>query len=148
MSTFIGKIEAKLDSKGRVFVPSSFRRLLPQEQRNSVVLRLSPDGRYIVLYPEEVWNDRVNDLKNRLNRWNADDEMLLMQFVADAEWVDLDSQGRMLISKRHIAQLGIGNEVVFVGMVDRIAVWSKEAYEAEMAQRASLNDLLNAKFAE
>ena len=47
-----------------------------------------------------------------------------------AEWLDIDSQGRILISKRHLQTIAIeSNEVLFVGMSDRFAVWSKARYE-------------------
>jgi MraZ protein len=53
-----------------------------------------------------------------------------MQFVSDAEWLDIDAQGRVLISKKNLQAIGVENaEVLFVGMIDRFAVWSKSRYE-------------------
>jgi len=44
--------------------------------------------------------------------------------------LDIDSQGRILISKKNLQAIGVDNsEVLFVGLVDRIAVWSKSRYE-------------------
>lgn len=132
MSTFIGNFEVKLDAKGRVFVPSQYRKLLPEAERNRLVMRLDPSNACLILYPESVWNRKVADFKEKLDEWNPADQLLLMQFVSDAEWIDVDSQGRVLIPRRLLGTLGMDNdnEVLFVGMLDRIAVWNKAGYQS------------------
>lgn len=131
MSTFIGKYDAKADAKGRIFIPSAYRKLLPEGKKDRLVMRKDADKDCLVIYPETVWTKKVEDLKAALDEWNADDQLLLMQFVSDAEWLDIDSQGRVLISKKYLQQIGIENsEVLFVGMIDRFAVWGKQMYES------------------
>ena len=130
MSFFIGNCEAKTDAKGRVFLPSVYRRLLPDGERGRVVMRMDPENECLVLYPEGVWNRMVEELQGRLDEWDAEDRLLLMQFVSDAEWMDIDSQGRILIQKRFLSAIGAGQTLLFVGMIDRIAVWGKERYES------------------
>ena len=131
MLNFIGKYDAKLDVKGRVFVPSSYRKLLSDKDKECLVLRRDPDNKYLVLYPVSVWEDVVNQLKSSLDEWDSEDKMLLMQFVSDAEWLEIDSQGRVLISKKYLQLIGIENsEVLFVGMMDRFAVWGKSKFES------------------
>ena len=136
MSTFIGKYEAKADVKGRIFIPSAYRKLLPDGEREKVVMRRDAENECIILYPEHVWNAKVEQLKATLDEWNPADQMLLMQFVADAEWLDIDSQGRVLIAKRHLQSISVENsELLFVGMIDRFAVWGKNRYEqSKMSQ--------------
>lgn len=142
MKTFLGKIEAKIDVKGRVFVPSVFRKVFSEEDRERVVVRMEADEKYLVVYPESVWNKQVLDLQSKLNEWDPEDQMLLMQFVGDAEMLDFDTQGRVLLSKRLQTRLGGGSELVFVGMVDRIALWSKSVYEEQFAVKAKLSERL------
>lgn len=136
MSTFIGKYEAKADVKGRIFIPSAYRKLLPDGEREKVVMRKDAENECMILYPEHVWNAKVEQLKATLDEWNPADQMLLMQFVADAEWLDIDSQGRVLIAKRHLQSISVENsELLFVGMIDRFAVWGKNRYEqSKMSQ--------------
>jgi MraZ protein len=136
MSTFIGKYEAKADVKGRIFIPSAYRKLLPDREREKVVMRRDAENECMILYPEHVWNAKVEQLKATLDEWNPADQMLLMQFVADAEWLDIDSQGRVLIAKRHLQSISVENsELLFVGMIDRFAVWGKNRYEqSKMSQ--------------
>ena len=137
MATFIGNIDAKADVKGRIFIPASYRKQLPEGERERLVMRMDPNNACLILYPEGVWNRKVSDFKEKLDEWNSDDQMLLMQFVSDAEWLDIDSQGRVLISKRYLQQIGASLDVLFVGMLDRIALWDKAAYERS---RLSSND--------
>jgi MraZ protein len=131
MSTFIGKYEAKADVKGRIFIPAVYRKLLPDGERETLVMHKDAENDCIILYPEHIWNAKVDQLKSKLDEWNSEDQMLLMQFVSDAEWLDIDSQGRVLISKKHLQSILVENsEVLFVGMIDRFAVWSKSRYES------------------
>jgi MraZ protein len=130
MATFIGKYEAKADIKGRIFIPSAYRKLLPDGERERVVMRKDAENDCMLLFPESVWNAKVEDFKSKLDEWNPTDQLLLMQYVSDAEWLDIDSQGRVLISKKNLQLIGIENqEVLFVGLINHFAVWSKNRYE-------------------
>lgn len=143
MSTFIGKYEAKADVKGRIFIPSGYRKLLPDKEKERVVMRKDADNDCMILFPEHVWNKKVDDLKSKLDEWNSVDQLILMQFVSDAEWLDLDSQGRILLSKKNLQVIGVENaEVLFVGLVDRIAIWSKVRYEQSKLSSSDFAALL------
>lgn len=146
MSTFIGKYEAKVDAKGRIFVPAVYRKLLGDIEKDRIVMRKEEENNCLIFYPEAVWNQKIEYLKSKLDEWNATDELLLMQFVADAEWLDIDTQGRILVSKKNLQTLGIENgEVVFVGMIDRFALWSKARYEKARLSSDEFTNLLKEK---
>ncbi len=142
MKTFLGKIEAKIDVKGRVFVPSVFRKVFSEEDRERIVVRMEAEEKYLVVYPESVWNKQVVELQSKLNEWDPEDQMLLMQFVGDAEMLDFDAQGRVLLPKRLQTRLGGDSELVFVGMVDKIALWGKSKYDEQFAVKAKLSERL------
>ena len=142
MKTFLGKIDAKLDAKGRVFVPSVFRKVLSEEERERIVVRMEADEKYLLVYPESVWNRQVVELQSKLNEWDPEDQMLLMQFVGDAEVLEFDAQGRVLLPKRLQVRMGLESEIVFVGMVDKIAMWNKSVYEEQFAVKSKLSDRL------
>lgn len=143
MSNFIGKYEAKSDVKGRIFIPSVYRKLLPDGDRERLVLRRDTVNDCIILYPVSVWNEKVEAFKSKLDEWNPVDQMLLMQFVSEAEWLDIDSQGRVLINKKHLQLLSIDNgEVLFIGMIDRFALWSKAGFDKASLNTQDFADLL------
>ena len=126
---FLGNSEAKTDAKGRVFLPSTFRKQLQTATEECLIMRKDTYQSCLVLYPESVWNEQMNELRNRLNRWNAKHQMLFRQFVADVEIVSLDSNGRFLIPKRYLKLANIEQDVRFIGMDDTIEIWAKEALE-------------------
>jgi MraZ protein len=51
--------------------------------------------------------------------------MVMRRFVADAEIIELDSNGRILLNKRKKDYAGIKQEVRFLAVDDRIEIWDK-----------------------
>lgn len=139
---FIGDFPAKTDAKGRVFLPAALRKVLEAEGEEKLVLRNDIFQHCLVLYPESVWNAQLDDLKSRLNGWNGKHQMMLRQFVMDAEPIELDSNGRFLISKRKLQYASIENDVRFLAVDDRIEVWSKSVLEGMMEENDNLGDSL------
>ena len=123
---FLGNIEARTDVKGRVFLPSAFRRQLQSATESCFIMRKDTYQNCLVLYPGNVWNEQMNELRARLNRWNAKHQMLFRQFVADVEIVTLDGNGRFLIPKRYLKLANIDQEVRFIGMDDTIEIWATD----------------------
>ena len=145
MSTFIGNIEGKRDDKGRIFVPAVYRRILAENGSKRIVMRRDTDNACLVFYPEEVWNEKVAALREALNEWDPEDQMLLMQFMSDAEFTDIDGQGHILLSKRVLEMVGVEQEVLFVGMLDRFALWSPSQFEARKLEQKELASRIRAK---
>ena len=126
---FIGNIEAKTDNKGRVFLPACFRRTLQNEGCDKIMLRKDVYQDCLVLYPMSNWNEQLDALRSRLDKWNAKHQMIFRQFVSDVEIITLDANGRFLIPKRYLKLANIEQEVRFIGMDDTIEIWSKETVE-------------------
>ncbi len=122
---FLGNTEAKTDAKGRVFLPAAFRKVLQASGEESLVLCKDLHQPCLVLYPESVWNEQMDALRNRLSRWNATHQQLFRQFVSDVELVRLDGNGRFLIPKRYMAMAQISQSIRFLGMGDTIEIWSE-----------------------
>lgn len=146
MPTFIGKYEAKTDSKGRIFIPSSYRKLLFGEERERIVIRKDTDNDCIIFYPEHIWNKKLEELQANLDEWDPEDQMLLLRFTEDAEWLDIDSQGRVLLSRKNQQAINLNdNEVLFIGAIDRFALWSKTHYEKIKLSQEYLAEKLKEK---
>ena len=134
---FLGNIEAKTDAKGRVFLPATFRKVLQASGSEALVLRKDIFQNCLVLYPESVWNEQMDMLRGKLNRYNEQHQRIFRQFVLDVENVTLDGNGRFLISKRHLAMAGIQQDVKFIGMGDTIEIWaSGRVEESQMSSEA------------
>ena len=93
---FIGDYSAKADAKGRVFLPAPFRRVLEADKEMRLVLRTDLFQKCLVLYPEGLWNEMLDMLRARLNRWDGRHQHLLRLFLEDAEIVELDKNGNRI----------------------------------------------------
>ncbi|NDW12443.1 transcriptional regulator MraZ [Bacteroides sp. 214] len=129
MIRFLGNIEAKTDEKGRVFIPSQFRKQLQAASEETLVLRKDVFQNCLTLYPESVWNEDLNELSSRLSKWDPTHQQIFRQFVSDVEIITPDSNGRILIPKRYLQMAEIQNNVRFIGMNNRIEIWAKEKTE-------------------
>lgn len=129
---FLGNIEAKADAKGRVFLPSVFRKELATGGDECLVMRKDIHQRCLVLYPEHVWNELTDGLNARLNYWNGLHRQLYRQLMTDVELLTLDGNGRFLIPKRYLQMAGIQQSVKFTGNGDTIEIWASEKAEAAM----------------
>lgn len=139
---FIGNIEARTDAKGRVFLPAVFRKELQASGEDSLVLRKDVFQSCLVLYPASVWNEQMDVLRSRLNRWNATHQQIFRQFVSDAEVMSIDANGRILFPRRYLAMAGITQSVRFIGMGDTIEIWSSEALQTPFMDSAEFGAAL------
>ncbi|MBQ6548587.1 MAG: division/cell wall cluster transcriptional repressor MraZ [Prevotella sp.] len=126
---FLGNIEAKTDTKGRAFLPAVFRKVLQASGEENLVLRRDVFQKCLVLYPESVWNARLDLLKQQLRPWKQSHQQMFRQFVSEAEVVTLDGNGRFLISKRLQKIAEIDQDIQFIGMDDTIEIWSPRNLE-------------------
>lgn len=128
---FLGNIEAKTDTKGRVFLPVAFRKVLTGIGETNIVMRKDVFQKCLVLYPENVWNSQMDSLREKLNRWDKNEQTLFRQFVSQAEIITLDASGRFLIPKKYIQMASIDQTVKFIGMGDTIEIWAAENEEEQ-----------------
>ncbi len=140
---FIGNIEAKVDAKGRVFLPAVFRKELTGESTPTLMLRKDLFQDCLVLYPENIWNEQTNALRSRLNRWVKEEQQFFREYVSAVVRVPLDSNGRLLIPKRFLSMAGIDQSVRFIGMDDCIEIWSEENTEQPFVEPEELASQLS-----
>lgn len=120
---FMGEYNHTIDTKGRVIVPAKFREELGEE----FVLTLGLDG-CLFVYSNEEWENFVNKLRELPG--NKEARQLQRYFMAGAITCEVDKQGRILIPSKLREKAELQKDVVFVGVVGKIEVWSKERWEA------------------
>jgi MraZ protein len=121
-----------MDEKGRVMVPLPFREVLVNTYRcGRLYIATAPFDPCLDIYPLKEWEEFEKKVRSyptadrRARRYQR-------KVVASAMEVELDRQGRVLIPQAHREELGLKGEVVLVGQVNKIELWSKEAWVAEM----------------
>lgn len=106
------------------------------------MLRKDVFQRCLVLYPEAVWNEMMDSMRRRLNRWNPHEQQVFRQLVSDAESVTLDGNGRFLLTRRAKDFAGIDSQVTFIGMGDTIEIWAKESTEQPFMEQEEFGKAL------
>lgn len=132
MLQFLGSTEAKLDVKGRIFVPASFRKILYAADQTNLVLRKDIFQNCLTLYPLIVWEGEVAKLRSRLTRWGKVQQQVFRQFVMDAERLEIDTSGRILIPKRYLDMVGFEFDAQILGVDNTIEIWPKGELEATL----------------
>ena len=133
---FLGNIEATIDATGRAFLPAVFRKVLQTSGEENLVLRKDVFEDCLVLYPESVWNEQMDLVRSRLNRYNQQHQQIFRQFVSQVELLTLDGNGRFLIPKRYLQLADIQQSIKFTGNGDTIEIWAAEKVEASMMSAA------------
>ena len=126
MDVFTGTINAKMDAKGRVFVPASFRKILQSSGEVRFMLRKDVYKDCLILCLVSTWKEKLADLRKRLDEWDEEEQALFRTISASVEPVELDSTGRLLIPRKYMLKLNISNSVCFVGMDNMIEIWSSD----------------------
>lgn len=124
---FTGNSDAKADSKGRVFLPAGFRKVLSSEEEGGLILRPDVFQKCLVLYPQSVWDKMVDDINAHTTPFDGKGRANLRRFLAASESVSLDGDGRILIPKRYLEYADIVSEVRFIGMDNTIEIWNRQA---------------------
>ncbi len=130
MATFIGDYKCKIDAKGRILLPSSFRKLLVGDSENRCVLRKSLYESCIDLFPAEAWEQQVDLVYEKASRlMNRKKAGFLREFFRGTAELSIDNNGRILISKKFFSDVDLGKEVILAGQRDKIEIWNAAAYE-------------------
>ena len=124
-----GNIEAKIDTKGRAFLPSVFRKVLQASGEETLYLSKDIFQPCLVLYPESVWIQQLDIVRSNLSRWNRQHQLIYRQFVTDVEKLTLDGNGRFLIPKRYLKKASIDQSIKFLGLGDTIEIWRLDEEE-------------------
>ena len=126
MSGLLGRHEFQIDAKGRVSLPSAFRRSVSADPL--VLLQWQPT--HLELFPCETWMGiQQNLLAHR--RAKKDGGAYLRRITASAVEVEPDAHGRIRIPGWLREQAGLGDSVLFIGALDRIELWHPPRFEEQ-----------------
>ena len=141
---FLGNIEAKTDSKGRVFLPSTFRKVLQASGEEMLVMRKDIHQDCLVLFPKSVWDARVDALMERVNEWDDEAMMVVRQYMKEAEELAIDGNGRILIPRRYLDMVQVDQTVRLIGINNTIEIWAAEKAEKPFLSQAEFSAKLKA----
>jgi MraZ protein len=132
---FVGVNTLNLDAKGRIAVPAKHREPLAQCCASRVVVTINPsrDDRCLWLYPENEWREIARKL-SRLPSMKRQNQLVQRLMLGHASEVELDGQGRILLSPELRAYAGLGKRVALVGQVHKFEIWDEEVWAGSRDQ--------------
>ncbi len=136
---FRGEVDNKVDAKGRVSVPASFRRVLEEgdaawsegQNPNVILVYGGKTRKFIEGYTLNKM-DEVEDLIETLPIGTKKRRILEQSISARSVQVQVDETGRLVLSAKLREKFGITNKAMFVGVGATFQIWEPEAYEAHL----------------
>ncbi|MDF1548945.1 MAG: division/cell wall cluster transcriptional repressor MraZ [Bacteroidales bacterium] len=141
MQSFIGDYICKIDPKGRVLLPSAFKKQMPDNTRDTFVLKKDIYEKCLILYTIEEWEKQNEQLRSKLNPYNKEHSKLLRAYYRGTAEVTLDSSNRLLLPKRLLELAQIDKEICMSGQDKKIEIWSKELYNSIAIDEQEFEDL-------
>ena len=125
---FLSTYQNKLDKKGRVSVPASFRSYLSNLGYNGVICYPSFNNNCIEAWPQ----DRIEKISNAIDSLNPFEEKkdyFATSILSESINLQFDSEGRILISNKLLKHAKIKNNILFVGQGKTFQIWEPSHYE-------------------
>ena len=124
---FYGEYSHALDKKGRVIIPAKFREVVKEHYAEKFFLTRGLDG-CLFVFTEESWKSQERKFREMPFTQTESRQFNRLYFSGACETV-CDKQGRILIPDYLKKHAEIKEDVVMIGVSDRIEIWAKEKWE-------------------
>lgn len=145
---FKGEFTNKVDTKGRVSVPASFRRVLQEgdpdytEGLNPrlVVVYGNPAAKFLECYTIAAHGE-LEDRIALMPSGSKNRKMMERIYSTHSQEVTLDDTGRIVLTAKLREKIGVIGEAYFASNLDKFQIWNPETYEAE--ERAEVEEFFD-----
>jgi len=138
---FLSTYENKLDKKGRVSVPASFRSYLSNLGYNGIICYPSFNNQSIEAWPQ----DRIEKISNTIDSLSPFEEkrdFFATSVLSESINLQFDSEGRILLNQKLLKHAKIKNSMVFVGQGKTFQIWEPtifEKFKTNARKKANIN---------
>ena len=138
---FLSTYENKLDKKGRVSVPASFRSYLSNLGYNGVICYPSFNNQSIEAWPQ----DRIEKISNAIDSLNPFEEkrdFFATSILSESINLQFDSEGRISLTQKLLKHAKIKNSMIFVGQGKTFQIWEPtlfEKFKVNAKKKANIN---------
>jgi MraZ protein len=129
MISFSNIYPVTIDDKGRVVVPSAFKREMGEAIETMYVVEKDVYDRCLNIYPYSTWQVKVERLRNRLNMDDPVQSKMLSRYYEEIVKVTMAENGRLNIPGDMLDYAGIKKEAVFTGQGSRMRLWEPERHK-------------------
>ena len=138
---FLSTYENKLDKKGRVSVPSSFRSYLSSLGYNGIICYPSFNYQSIEAWPQERI-EKISSAIETLNPFEDKRDFFATSILSESISLQFDSEGRISLTPKLLKHAKIKNSMVFVGQGKTFQIWEPslfEKFKVNARKKANLN---------
>ena len=123
---FRGASKVSIDAKGRLAIPSRYRDMLLSKSDGSLVATVDRD-QCILIYPLQEWDDiqRKLDRLPSFNKAARETQRLMVGYATD---IELDGQGRVLISKELREFASLPKHAMLIGQGNKFELWDENSW--------------------
>ena len=125
---FLSTYENKLDKKGRVSVPASFRSYLSNLGYNGVVCYPSFNNQSIEAWPQDRI-EKITQAIDSLNPFEEKRDFFATSILSESINLQFDSEGRISLTTKLLKHAKIKNSMLFVGQVKTFQIWEPATFE-------------------
>ena len=124
---FKGIHNINLDAKGRLTIPTKYRNTISDQSNGNMVVTIDSEEKCLLLYPATVFSNiekKINDLPS----FTKNHRRIQRLIIGHAEDLELDSSGRILLSKplRIVAEMS--KKITLIGQGDKFEIWSYDIW--------------------
>jgi len=124
---FKGIHNINLDAKGRLTIPTKYRNTISDQSNGNMVVTIDSEEKCLLLYPATVFSNiekKINDLPS----FTKNHRRIQRLIIGHAEDLELDSSGRILLSKplRIVAEMS--KKITLIGQGDKFEIWSDDIW--------------------
>lgn len=141
---FVSNFTNRLDAKGRVSIPSSFRAVLARDGYEGLYVHPALD---LAAFDAggHALRETIDDILARFSPFSEEWESLSTALNGTSEVLKVDPEGRIMLSEALKAHTGIADAVTFVGHGHKFQIWEPQQFQAHLdAARARLRDVKRA----
>ena len=144
---FLSNFENKIDKKGRVSVPATFRSHLSTMGYNGFIAY--PSFNHVAL--EACSQDRIEKLSNTIDSLNPFEEKrdyFATSVLSESENLQFDPEGRVTLSEKLLSHAKIKNSILFVGLGKTFQIWEPKNFQnfRSLARKKAFQNRSNLKW--
>ena len=128
--SFHGNFNHTVDDKGRVNLPSEFRRILQEHNESSIVLTnyVSDGARCLEGFGLHAWKEFERKLREK-SRFSAKLQKLENYYLSRAAHCSIDGNGRVLIPSHLRQYAALDRDVTFTSSIHGFRLWDRRVWE-------------------
>jgi MraZ protein len=141
MDQFVSAFTNKIDTKGRVSVPASFRTVLAKDGLDGIYCYPSLDAPALDAGGQRLV-DKINGLVEDLAPYSDERDHLATALFGTSEILSIDQDGRTILPERLREHAGITTHITFVGLGEKFQMWEPGRFATHLAEaRQKVRDL-------